>query len=507
MKKPVKLGLWLLGFTVLGLLGLWLSHERAKARLEAYKQQLVAKGEKLAIADHVPKLPSALSNAAPDFIVAASRLTELKPELQPQRMRMVAPGRARVTWQQSELPAEKEPDLWPFVTTHVEDNRQLLAEMVIALERPEMVFNLDYSKGFSLGLNHLTPVKPVANTFAMATVVELHLGQTNSAFTNLLAGIRIVERLHEPLLISQLVRISVGHIGVAVIWEALQTSVWNDGQLGQLQASWQSVHIVEGWIAEANMERVLGQLGYAEARFRPAMLDEFGALGTPSSGGSAVPTTGFFDLMVNDPMRAVGMVAPPARTIAWQFWFSYPDEQWALENYQVWIEAARQAHAADTFESAQKRMEAELKRRGDPGITMLMSRLMGPSMAKLALRFATFETIRRLTFTAIALHRHRLKHGQFPAALAALVPEFLAEVPRDFMDGQPLRYKLQPDGQFLLWSVGEDFKDDGGDPTSVAVPSGSTDPFNWLKGRDWVWPLPASSAEVEHYHKSLRPAK
>ncbi len=59
MKKPVKLGLWLLGFAVLAVLGLWLEHERAKARLAAFKAQLIAKGEHLAIADHVPKLPPA----------------------------------------------------------------------------------------------------------------------------------------------------------------------------------------------------------------------------------------------------------------------------------------------------------------------------------------------------------------------------------------------------------------------------------------------------------------
>jgi len=151
VKKPVKLGLWLLGFAVLGMVGLWLEHERAKARLAAFKAQLVAKGEKLAIADHVPKLPPALSNAAPDFIAAAERLTELKAEFRPSRMRLVAPGRARVTWRQPELPTDSEPDIWPIVTAHVEDNRQLLAEMATALERPEMVFNLDYSKGVQLG--------------------------------------------------------------------------------------------------------------------------------------------------------------------------------------------------------------------------------------------------------------------------------------------------------------------------------------------------------------------
>ena len=117
-------------------------------------------------------------------------------------------------------------------------------------------------------------------------------------------------------------------------------------------------------------------------------------------------------------------------------------------------------------------------------------------------KFAQFEAVRRLTFTAIALHRHRLKHEKFPASLGTLVPEFLAEVPRDFMDGQPLRYQLQPDGQFRLWSVGEDFKDDGGDPNPLAPP-GTYETPNWLKGRDWVWPQAATEAEVAAYHAAL----
>ena len=139
----------------------------------------------------------------------------------------------------------------------------------------------------------------------------------------------------------------------------------------------------------------------------------------------------------------------------------------------------------------------------NPPMTAVFSRAFMGSLNRIPLKFATFETVRRLTFTAIALHRHRLKHGKFPESLGALVPEFLVEVPRDFMDGQPLRYQLPPDGQFRLWSVGEDFKDDGGDPTPVGVASGSSNLPDWLKGRDWVWPQAATEAEVAAYHAEL----
>lgn len=187
--------------------------------------------------------------------------------------------------------------------------------------------------------------------------------------------------------------------------------------------------------------------------------------------------------------------------MGWTLWFSHDDERWSLDLHQIWLDGMRQAHKGDAFASAYHRTVAASKPFETPPMTMLLSRTMLPSLNRAHLKFAGFETLRRLTFTAVALHRHRLKHGKFPASLGALVPEFLAEVPRDFMDGQPLRYQLQPDGQFRLWSVGEDFKDDAGDATTVGAQSNN--PFDWLKGRDWVWPQPATEAEVAAYHAEL----
>jgi len=41
----------------------------------------------------------------------------------------------------------------------------------------------------------------------------------------------------------------------------------------------------------------------------------------------------------------------------------------------------------------------------------------------------------------------------------------------------------------------------GGDATTVGA--ATTNPFDWLKGKDWVWPQPASEAEVAAYHAEL----
>ena len=87
--------------------------------------------------------------------------------------------------------------------------------------------------------------------------------------------------------------------------------------------------------------------------------------------------------------------------------------------------------------------------------------------------------------TACALERYRLANGQFPDTLQALTPKFIAKLPHDVINGQPLNYHRTDDGQFVLYSVGANETDDGG--KVELTKSGSID---MTKG-DWVWRYPA----------------
>jgi hypothetical protein len=60
-----------------------------------------------------------------------------------------------------------------------------------------------------------------------------------------------------------------------------------------------------------------------------------------------------------------------------------------------------------------------------------------------------------------------------------LVPQFIAKLPKDFMDGQPLRYQRLDEHRFKLYSIGQNLKDDGGTiPTKADASTG-----------DWVWEI------------------
>ena len=71
--------------------------------------------------------------------------------------------------------------------------------------------------------------------------------------------------------------------------------------------------------------------------------------------------------------------------------------------------------------------------------------------------------LRDAAMTLVAVERYRAVHGRSPESLDQLVPDFIPKVPIDPFDGQPLRYRLDPD-RYVVYSVGEDRQDDGGDP-------------------------------------------
>jgi hypothetical protein len=94
-------------------------------------------------------------------------------------------------------------------------------------------------------------------------------------------------------------------------------------------------------------------------------------------------------------------------------------------------------------------------------------------------------TLRRdATLVVIALELFHRRHGRWPEALTELCPDLLPEVPLDRFDGKPLRYRLV-DGQPVVYSVGRNRVDDGGQPPTEKQPGSQANDGDW---RFWpVW--------------------
>ncbi len=67
----------------------------------------------------------------------------------------------------------------------------------------------------------------------------------------------------------------------------------------------------------------------------------------------------------------------------------------------------------------------------------------------------------RAAVAALAAERARRRHGRWPLALSALVPDLLPAVPLDPFTNLPLRLRRLPDG-LIIYSVGEDRRDNDG---------------------------------------------
>jgi hypothetical protein len=113
----------------------------------------------------------------------------------------------------------------------------------------------------------------------------------------------------------------------------------------------------------------------------------------------------------------------------------------------------------------------------------LIAKKVIPNWIKPSQSTSKNQTTVHLARIAIALERHFLAHKQYPETLDALVPQFIAKLPHDVINGQPLKYRRTQTGGFILYSVGWNEKDDGG---TVVMTSGKTPSVDMAKG-DWVW--------------------
>lgn len=91
---------------------------------------------------------------------------------------------------------------------------------------------------------------------------------------------------------------------------------------------------------------------------------------------------------------------------------------------------------------------------------LVMYHLTMPAMSAILVKKCNVVANIDATRTILAVRAYQLAHGKLPEQLSDLVPQFLDKVPVDDFDGQPLRYLPV---QKVVYSVGKNLKDDGGD--------------------------------------------
>jgi hypothetical protein len=95
-------------------------------------------------------------------------------------------------------------------------------------------------------------------------------------------------------------------------------------------------------------------------------------------------------------------------------------------------------------------------------VGMIVSSLMMPAEGVVSTAEDRWTMQFEITKLALALAEYHAKHSRYPVRLITLAPKYLREVPKDiFNNDADLHYSRKGDG-YLLYSVGENGKDDGG---------------------------------------------
>lgn len=345
-----------------------------------------------------------------------------------------------------------------------------LREICEASRRPYARFPIHWEEEFNALLAHLAPGKGLNRHLGLRVRARLAEGDVAGAFADLQCSLRVAELFREePLLISQLVRIAQAAIAAETIWPGIQAHQWNEAQLAELQRTLEQREFLGpmAWSLEGERAGAVAMLDRWAARlaWNPSVLQEVAAVEAVDNGSGPLPL---------GPLFPSGWMRQNQARIA--------------SFHQRMIELGR-GLATNAPADGLSRPLREFATQTQVAVKVpatphnVLFRQLVPALNKAFHKAARANQTAQFAATACALERHRLKHGSYPENLAALVPAYLAQAPRDLMDGQPLRYSRTPEGSFRLWSVGLDGQDNDGVARLKQPVAESPE-----EGLDWVWP-------------------
>jgi hypothetical protein len=346
------------------------------------------------------------------------------------------------------------------------ENRQIL---IAAAARPEARFWINYDAGFAVLLPHLARIKATAQYLSLHANAALKAGDRETALQDVKLIFRLTESIRsEATVLSHLVRVATLAIALQPVWEGLADRQWTEADLKIIESELGKLDFLADYHFAMRSERACNV--WSTDFFRRAGSTE--AFGDEIWKGEAWP---------NELLNLLGKAGFRLIPAGW-----FDQNKLSLcrlhEHYLQPLVGDREHPVISPAACQQARAVLEHQRRRPYD---MLSKMLLPSLVGISEKSARGQVFADLARVACALERCRLANGQFPDTLDALVPKFIESLPRDVINGQPLKYRRTDDGQFILYSVGWNETDDGGTV-------GLNKYGNWDgKQGDWVWRYPA----------------
>jgi hypothetical protein len=326
-----------------------------------------------------------------------------------------------------------------------------------ALKRPYARIDGNYSQWFTMPIPDYVSVRAVVQTLAQRAQCYLLLGQPEKALPELTL-LNDLRRLLEsaptgkPMtLVAAMINVAIVDLYTGIIAEGMRLSAWHEPQLIELQQQRDELKLP--LIAESlRAERAGVCFYFDELLSHNAGVWEF----IRTESHLAMPRGWLYLNLI---------------TIA-NFHQNVVD---AIDLKQNVVPSHKVDKINEEFETRTKHFHPNT----------YVAAIAIPNYSRAIVTFAHGQTSANEAQVACALECYHLAHGEYPETLDALSPQFIEKLPHDIIGGMPLIYHPTADGKFLLYSIGWNETDDGGQV--VLKPDGSED----LEKGDWVWEYPA----------------
>jgi hypothetical protein len=394
-------------------------------------------------------------------------------------MKTLEPGKVKLITHNDKFVNSYGTNSWEEVAAALKTCEEAFKEIKKGLDQPVCRFSLNHDvEPLDMPTPHLSNMRSVARWLSVRCTEKLHSGDLDGALEDIEYLFKI-GRLgnEEPMLIQHLVTIAIDSIAFSNVWNLLQESGINENQLRKLNELLENTHNFENYSRAFEFERI-------------GALDTFSRLHQLNSNSDSIK---FF--MSGDANENPASLSLKWGLFAHKIFYLYKDELHYLELSQEFLTIIRSGAEDPSYRQCSKKVRVwddKLKTatKGLKKYEFILTSLVLPSYERTLTSNFRCETTRQIILAVVELKLYQLKLGNYPMNLNQLVPLYCERTPIDPMDGNSLRYKLNADGSFLLYSVGENFIDDGGDPNPI--PNSKNTSAFWEK-LDVVYPEPASS--------------
>lgn len=310
---------------------------------------------------------------------------------------------------------------------------------------------------------HLNAVQNTAIALRLRAVAAAGMRDGRIATESILAMLMLAEAAgQEPFLNAHVVSITITTMAHASLWEGLRIKAFTAEQLTAIQSR---LELYDG------RSRLLYALR-TDATWFVNLLDQLKATKTlrkcPASSSGPTESPGYMPDVWYDSTLTKQV------SLQWEYCIE-PLNALGLEA------AVTKSATLDIPLSAMK--ENPLRAWA---FSLVHERM--PTIARVISRSAYVQSVNDLAVAAVALESYSLKHQSYPSELDELTPDILPRKPLDHMNGKPVLYKRTNDGEFVLWTLGFDGRDDHGVTfvgSSASSNQSSLSQFDY-KG-DWVW--------------------